>query len=147
MLGWALDSVQNTDLVERALRMAKTLRGQIPERVVFHADRGSQFTSARLHEVVDELDLLQSVGRTGVCWDNAMSESFWSTLKSEFYDRYRWATRVEAKQKVVWWIEDFYNRRRLHSSLGMVPPVEFEQLLRGQHVLVEERKTVLTLAA
>lgn len=66
VLGWALDSVQNTDLVERALRMARTLRGQIPGQVVFHADRGSQFTSAQLHEVAVELDLLQSVGRTGV---------------------------------------------------------------------------------
>lgn len=147
VLGWALDSVQNTDLVERALRMAKTLRGQIPGQVVFHADRGAQITSAQLHEVAVELDLLQSVGRTGVCWDNAMQESFWSTLKSEFYDRYRWATRAEAKQKVAWWIEDFYNRRRLHSSLGMVPPVEFEQLLRGQQELVEECGAVLTLAA
>ena len=147
VLGWALDSVQNTDLVERALRMAKTLRGQIPGQVVFHADCGSQFTSAQLHEVAVELDLLQSVGRTGVCWDNAMQESFWSTLKTEFYDRYRWATRAEAKQKVAWWIEDFYNRRRLHSSLGMVPPVEFEQLLRGQRELVEECGAVLALAA
>ena len=89
----------------------------------------------------------QSVGRTGVCWDNAMSESFWSTLKTEFYDRYRWATRADAKQKVAWWIEDFYNRRRLHSSLGMVPPVEFEQKLRGQQERVEQHRTVLTLAA
>ena len=67
VLGWALDSVQNTDLVERALRMAKTLRGeQAPGQVVFHADRGAQFTSAQLHDVAVELDLLQSVGRTGV---------------------------------------------------------------------------------
>jgi putative transposase len=148
VLGWALDSVQNTDLVERALRMAKTLRGeQAPGQVVFHADRGSQFTSAQLHDVAVELDLLQSVGRTGVCWDNAMSESFWSTLKTEYFDRYRWATRAEVKRKVAWWIEDFYNRRRLHSSLGMVPPVEFEQQLRGQEALVEECGTTLTIAA
>ncbi|MGP5342395.1 DDE-type integrase/transposase/recombinase, partial [Glutamicibacter arilaitensis] len=65
VLGRALDSVQNTDLVERALRMARTLRGQIPGQVMFHADRDSQFTSAQLHEVAVELDLLQSVGRTG----------------------------------------------------------------------------------
>ncbi|KSU66207.1 integrase [Arthrobacter sp. NIO-1057] len=147
VLGWALDSVQNTDLVERALRMVRTLRGQIPGQVVFHADRGSQFTSAQLHEVAVELDLLQSVGRTGVCWDNAMSESFWATLKSEFYDHYRWATRTDAKRKVAWWIEDFYNRRRLHSSLGMVPPVEFEQKLHSQQERGEQHRTALTLAA
>ena len=130
------------------MRAGCTLRDeQAPGQVVFHADRGAQFTSAQLHDVAVELDLLQSVGRTGVCWDNAMSESFWSTLKTEFYDRYRWVTRAEAKRKVTWWIEDFYNRRRLRSSLGMVPPVEFEQLLRGQDVLVEEQEAEFTLAA
>jgi len=66
VLGWALDSVQGTDLVERALRMAKTLRGQVPCQMVFNAERGVQFTSAQLHEVAVELDLPQSVGRTGV---------------------------------------------------------------------------------
>ncbi|GGL85604.1 transposase InsO family protein [Glutamicibacter protophormiae] len=76
-----------------------------------------------------------------------MSESFWSTLKSEFYDRYRWPSRMEAKRKVAWWIGDFYNRHRLHSSLRMVPPVEFEQLLHGQHELVEECGAEFTLTA
>ena len=74
-------------LVKRALRMAYTLRGEIPDGVVFHADRGSQFTSEQLWQVCDELGIAQSVGRTGVCFDNAMAESFWSTLKTELYDR------------------------------------------------------------
>ncbi len=128
-----MDSVQNTDLVERTLRTARTLRGENPSKVVFHADRGSQFTSTQLHEVAPELGLLQSVRRTGVCWNNAMSESFWSTLRTEFYNRCRWVTRAEAKQKVARWIDEFYNRRRLHYSLGMVPSVEFELQLRGRH--------------
>ena len=87
VLGWAMDSVQNSHLVERALRMAYTLRGDVPEGLVFYADRGTQFTSEQLWQVCQELGIAQSVGRTGVCFDNAMSESFWSTLKTEFYDR------------------------------------------------------------
>ena len=87
VLGWAMDSVQDTSLVERALRMAHTLRGDVPDGLVFHADRGTQFTSEKLWEVCSRLGIAQSVGRTGVCFDNAMAESFWSTLKTEFYDR------------------------------------------------------------
>ncbi|WP_141765077.1 DDE-type integrase/transposase/recombinase, partial [Corynebacterium sp. HMSC074C03] len=80
VLGWAMDSVQDTCLVERALRMAYTLRGDVPDGLVFHADRGTQFTSEKLWEVCHNLGIAQSVGRTGVCFDNAMAESFWSTL-------------------------------------------------------------------
>ena len=76
VLGWAMDSVQASHLVERALHMAYTLRGEVPEGLVFHADRGTQFTSEQLWQVCRELGSAQSVGRTGVCFDNAMSESF-----------------------------------------------------------------------
>ena len=82
VLGQAMDSVQDTSLVERALRMAHTLRGDVADGLVFHADRGTQFTSEQLWEVCRNLDIAQSVGRTGVCFDNAMAESFWSTLKT-----------------------------------------------------------------
>ena len=126
VLGWAMDSVQDTSLVERALRMAHTLRGDVADGLVFHADRGTQFTSEQLWEVCRNLGVAQSVGRTGVCFDNAMAESFWSTLKTEFYDRKRWATRAAARQAVAYWIEVVYNRRRRHSALGMVSPVDFE---------------------
>ncbi|MBC6762428.1 MAG: IS3 family transposase [Corynebacterium amycolatum] len=124
VLGWAMDSVQDTSLVERALRMAHTLRGDVPDGLVFHADRGTQFTSEKLWEVCRNLGIAQSVGRTGVCFDNAMAESFWSTLKTEFYDRQRWPTRDAARKAVAYWIEVVYNRR--HSALGMVSPVDFE---------------------
>ena len=93
---------------------------------MFHADRGTQFTSEKLWEVCSRLGIAQSVGRTGVCFDNAMAESFWSTLKTEFYDRKRWATRDAARKGVAYWIEVVYNRRRRHSALGMVSPVDFE---------------------
>ena len=126
ILGWAMDSRMGTFLVAKALRMAYTLRGDVPDDLVFHADRGSEFTSNDMHAVCRELEVQQSMGRTGVCWDNAMAESVWATLKTEFYDRRKWPTRAEARMKVGDWIEGRYNRKRLHSSLGMVPPVEFE---------------------
>ncbi|MBK4147267.1 transposase [Corynebacterium macginleyi] len=68
-----------------------------------------------------------------MCFDNAMAESFWSTLKTEFYDRKRWATRAAARQAVAYWIEVVYNRRRRHSSIGMVSPVDFEAQLANQN--------------
>ena len=73
------------------------------------------------------LDVLRSMGRTGVCWDNSAAESFWSTFKTEFYDRHRWATKSEAKIASGRWIEGRYNRRRRHSSIGMLTPVLFEK--------------------
>ena len=109
-----MDSVQDTSLVEKALRMAHTLRGDVPDGLVFHADRGTQFTSEQLWEACRNLGVAQSVGRTGVCFDNAMAESFWSTLKTEFYDRKRWPTRDAARKAVAYWIEAVYNRRRRH---------------------------------
>ncbi|QCB28344.1 hypothetical protein CENDO_05295 [Corynebacterium endometrii] len=66
------------------------------------------------------------MGRTGVCFDNAMIQSFWSTLKTEFYDRSTWVTRDQACKAVAYWIEVVYNRRRRHSAIGMIPPVTFE---------------------
>jgi putative transposase len=69
---------------------------------------------------------VRSVGRTAVCWDHAQAESFWATLKVEFYDRYVWPTKLVAKLAVADWIERVYNRRRRHSALGMLSPVEYE---------------------
>lgn len=126
VLGWAIAEHLRTDLVEAALRMAVTLRQTLPEQVIFHADRGTQYTSAQIADAAADLGVLRSMGRTGVCWDNAAAETFWSTLKSEFYDRHHWPTKTEAKQAVGAWIEDRYNRRRRHSSIGMISPVRFE---------------------
>ena len=132
VLSWSMDSVQDSYLVERALRMAYTLRGDVPDGLVFHADRGTQFTSEKLWQVCQELGIAQSVGRTGICFDNAMAESFWSTLKTEFYDRKKWASRDTARKAVACWIEIVYNRRRRHSAIGMISPVDFEAQLADQ---------------
>ena len=87
----------------------------------------AQYTSTQLADAAQELGVLLSVGRAGVCWDNAQIESFWSTLKTEFYNRHTFTTSTEAIHAVSSWIETVYNRRRRHSALGQIPPVMFEQ--------------------
>ena len=114
------------DLVEDALRMAITLRDGLPGQVVFHTDRGTQYASAQIAAFASENGLTRSMGYTGVCWDNAMAESFFATLKTEFYYRRVWPTRKRAKIEIGAWIEDRYNRRRRHASLGQITPVDFE---------------------
>lgn len=126
VLGWAVEDHMRTDLVESALSMAVAMRSVLPERVILHADRGTQYTSGQLARFARRHDIAQSVGRTGVCWDNAQAESFWSTMKSEFYNRYTWPTKKAARIAVGDWIERVYNRRRRHSKIGMISPVEFE---------------------
>jgi transposase InsO family protein len=129
VLGYAFSASLHTDVVETALRRAVTLRDPATgptDGVIFHADRGCQYTSEQMAAVAAELDVRQSVGRTGVCWDNAQQESFWSTLKTEFYDRYSFATRAEAIAAVSRWIDTVYNTRRRHSALGQISPLQFE---------------------
>ena len=94
--------------------------------VIFHADRGCQYTSAQMAGVAADLRLRLSVGRTGVCWDNAQQESFLSTLKTEFYDRRHFDNHLQAITAVSRWIDSVYNRRRQHSALGYIDPVSFE---------------------
>lgn len=127
VLGWAIEDHQRTDLVQAALQMAIDQRGgRLARQVIFHADRGTQYTSSQLHDFATANNLVCSVGRTGVCWDNAMAESFFATLKVEFYHRRTWPTRTQAKQAVHAWIANIYNRRRRHSSLGMTSPIQYE---------------------
>lgn len=83
----------------------------------------AQYTSAEFHGYCQQIGVRPSVGRTGVCWDNAAAESFFATLKNEMYHRYRFATRARARFAVAEYIEVFYNRQRLHSSLGYKTPV------------------------
>jgi putative transposase len=131
VVGWAVEDHLRTDLVEAALRRAVVLRGALPNKVIFHADRGTQYTSGQLADACADLPVLQSIGRTGVCWDNAAAESFWSTLKTEFYNRRSWPNKAEARLAVGAWIEERYNRTRRHSSIGMISPVRFEQLTQA----------------
>ncbi len=126
VLGWAMADHMHASLVTEALAMAVDLRGTRPRDVIFHADRGSQYTSTEVAAFAAKHHLRCSVGATGVCWDNAMAESFWATLKVEFYYRHNWATREEATRGIHHWISKVYNTRRRHSALGMISPLEFE---------------------
>lgn len=127
VLGRTVGDSLHTDLVEDALRQAVALRGVLPRKVIFHADRGTQYTSAQLANVAAELGVLRSMGRTGVCWDNAAAESFWSTFKNEYYHRHVFATIDEARRGAYTWIDGWYNAQRRHSAIGYISPLEYER--------------------
>lgn len=131
LLGYSMADHMRTELVADALTMAAATRGGHTGGIIFHGDRGSQYMSGDYRQLIARLEMVQSVGRTGVCFDNAVAESFWSSLKRELVSRYRFADRATARRAIFAWINR-YNHHRLHSSLGYVPPIEWEQLYR-QH--------------
>jgi putative transposase len=126
VIGWSLAEHMRTTLVADALETAVATRGGHIDGVLFHSDRGCQYTSAEFGELCDRLGVVQSMGATGVCWDNAAAESFFGSLKRELAHRQRWATRAEARRAVIRWIEGWFNSRRLHSSLNYCTPIETE---------------------
>ncbi|MEU6323124.1 integrase core domain-containing protein, partial [Streptomyces sp. NPDC047009] len=109
--------------------MAATTRGGTVDGVIFHSDRGSEYTSEAYNSLCDRLGVVQSMGRVGSALDNAAAESFHSVLKVEYVHRHRFATRAEARLKIATWIADFFNTRRRHSAAGGLPPVEFERTI------------------
>ena len=113
-------------LVADALREAIGTRGSQVRGVVFHTDRGSQYTSRATAQLCRAYGIARSVGRIGVCWDNAAAESFLGTLKTELVNRNDYRTRHHARLSIRWWIEAWYNPRRLHSTIGNQPPNEWE---------------------
>lgn len=128
VIGWSVAGHMRTELVTDALNMAVATRGGHADGVVFHSDRGSQYTSAAFGELCERLGVVQSMGATGVCWDNATAESFFGTLKRELANRRRWATRADARRDLIRWIEGWFNTRRLHSTINYNSPVEHENL-------------------
>jgi transposase InsO family protein len=125
VVGWATADHLRTDLVEQALRTAIIQRRPAPG-VIFHSDRGCQYTSAQYARAAHQAGVRLSVGRTGQCWDNAVAESFFATIKAELLDRRAWPTKALAHQAIFEWIEGWYNTRRRHSSLGYLSPAAFE---------------------
>jgi putative transposase len=128
VVGFAQAEHMRASLVCEALEMALRARRPGPG-LVYHSDRGSQYTSHQFRELLGAWGILQSLSRPRQCWDNAVAESFFATLKTELAYRVSWSTRAAARSAVFEYIEVFYNRRRLHSSLGYRPPVEYEAAL------------------
>jgi putative transposase len=125
VIGWAMADHMRTELVCDALRMALGARRPAPG-LIWHSDRGTQYTSAEFGDLLAANRMLQSFSRPRQCWDNAVAESWFSTLKSELIYRQSWATRAHARRAIIRFIEIFYNRKRLHSSLDYLTPVEYE---------------------
>jgi putative transposase len=125
VVGFALADHMRTSLVCEALDMALRARRPAPG-LIFHSDRGSQYTSQEFRQLLQESGMVQSLSRPRQCWDNAVAESFFATLKTELVYRQSWETRAGARSAVFEYIEAFYNRRRLHSSLGYRSPAEYE---------------------
>jgi transposase InsO family protein len=124
VVGFALADHLRTELIAGALSNAVAARDPEPG-VIFHSDRGCQYTSAAYAALADECQVALSVGRTGQCWDNALAESFFSSLKGELIDARAWPTRAGARRAVVEYI-GWYNGTRLHSSLGYQSPADYE---------------------
>jgi putative transposase len=129
VVGWALGDHMRTELVADALKMA--LRNRCPlDGLVFHSDRGCQYTSADYSELARLNGVVLSIGRKGECWDNAVAESFFATIKRELIDTRAWPTRRGLHRAVFDYIEGWYNVRRLHSSLDYNSPTEWEAIHR-----------------
>jgi putative transposase len=126
VIGWAIDEHMKTSLVSDAIAMAARNYDLRPG-CVFHSDRGTQYKSRSYRDKLASLGITPSMGRTGVCWDNAMAESFFSVLKNELVYRTVFPTRKHARRAVVEYIEVFYNRQRLHSGVGYRTPAETYQ--------------------
>jgi len=132
IVGWAMDDNYKTPLISRAIEMAAR-NLDLPKDAIFHSDRGSNYTSAEFGEKLGELGIRRSVGRTGICYDNALSESVNGTLKNELVYRTAYRTRKAAMDDIARWIELRYNRTRLHSTLGYRTPQEvLDEYLNGQ---------------
>jgi transposase InsO family protein len=128
VIGWAMHQILDAQLVISALRMALTQRRPGPPLII-HSDRGAQFASAAYRQLLTQHRLLASMSRKGNCYDNAFIESFWSTLKYELVYHQRFATYAAARTAIFDYIETFYNRTRLHSSLAYRSPISFESQL------------------
>ncbi|MFD3537608.1 IS3 family transposase [Streptomyces sp. NPDC058664] len=138
VLGYSMASHMRAELVINALKMAVAARGGNVDGVVFHADRGSQYTSAPFARVCDGFRIRRSMGRVGSSYDNAPAESFWQGLKRETMHQRLFSTMRQARLAIFQWLT-YCNARRRHSALNYLSPVEFEQQ--------QQRARTLTLAA
>jgi transposase InsO family protein len=126
IVGWAMDNNLRDELTQAALRMALLTRQPEPG-LLHHSDRGSQYTSAEYRTLFEDAAIQVSLSRAHNCFDNAPMESFWGKLKTECLYRHHFKTRAEARTVIFAYLEGFYNRQRLHSTLGYQSPQQFEQ--------------------
>jgi putative transposase len=127
LLGWSMGERHDATLVVNALDMAVAARGRTTmDGTIFHHDRGSEYTSDAFRSACRRLGVTQSLSRTGSCLDNAVAESFFATLKVELIHRLHFPHRADARRAIFGWVHR-YNHRRRHSTIGMIPPVTYEQ--------------------
>ena len=127
IVGWSMADHMRTELVTDALQMA--LAHRRPERgLIWHSDQGSQFVSLAFGQQARAAGIAQSMGSKGDCYDNAVAESFFATLKKELINRRSWPTKAELRTEVFDYIETFYNRQRRHSTLGQRSPADYEKM-------------------
>ena len=132
VVGWSLADHMRTELVEDALTMAFANRSPA-EGVIFHSDRGCQYTGKDFADIARQNGVVLSVGMKGECWDNAVAESFFATIKRELIDTRSWPTRSGLHRAVFEYIEGWYNTRRLHSTIGYLSPNQYEARLHNAH--------------
>ena len=131
IVGYAMGVRNTAELAVAALQRAIACRRPERGRLVHHSDQGSPYTSRSFRELCARWRILRSMGEVGSCYDNAMAESFFSTLETELLDRQRFATRKDARRQIVRFIDGYYNTRRSHSALDYASPVEYERLHFG----------------
>jgi putative transposase len=134
IVGWSMSARIDAKLVESAIEMAIVQRGP-HAGLICHSDRGVQYASEQVRNILGSHGIRQSMSRRGNCWDNAPMESFFSSLKREWLDAKKLPDHDQARKEVFSYIEMFYNRRRLHASLGYVSPAAYEQNLQNQNEL------------
>lgn len=127
VVGWSLERNMRSELVLKALEMAKGHRHILPG-LIFHSDRGSQYASSDYQKALSAAGIIPSMSRKGDCWDNAVAESFFATIKRELVSKCYWQNLKAARMAIHEYIEVFYNRRRKHSTNGNLSPVDYEVL-------------------
>src|SRR3954462_1152950 len=143
IVGWSMADHMRTELVADALQMALARRRPEPG-LIWHSDQGSQFVSLAFGQQARAAGIAQSMGSRGDCFDNAVAESFFATLKKELIHGRSWPSKAELRTEVFEYIEVFFNRRRRHSTLGMISPAQFE---RNHQQQIEKIDSAATLAA
>ena len=123
VIGWSMADHMRTSLIIDALAMARDHGRLDPSGAVFHSDRGAQYTSTQFQDWCAGNRITQSMGAVGVCWDNAVAESFFSHMKTEMFYQHSWPTRLHVRTAVMDYIEVWYNRRRPHARAGGIPPI------------------------